>query len=556
MNKIFLDANEGAPETILFAGDATRITIPDAETLFQGDFDRQGSDLVIAGPSGSIIRVVNYFSSEDAPDLMSPEGAMLTGDIATRLAGVQNPLAYAQSGPASGQEPIGQIETLEGAAFATRANGQRVQLNVGDPVFEDDLVETGAGSSLGITFIDETVFSLSADARMVLDELVYEPGGSSNSMVMNLVQGTFVFVTGQVAPTGDMKVETPVATMGIRGTTPWVVIEGQNGQTQFGILKDPGGPVGRYEIFNKVTGERIDQIISENSVLSMDSVTSTPTPVTIDAATLAERAEAQSSAYFTYAASRARINRQNQDQNQDGDGDTPGDQSQNGDADLITGSIPGEGEGQSSAGLNGFDIDVDTGTETPDEGGGEEGSTESGTGPDGSRGGRDGNADTNLNPETSNATFQFNEDVIAVQGGFQASDDGDFGDLTFTITRQPALGAVISNGDGTFTYIPDPLFQTLQQGEVTAVSFDFIATDAVGATSNTSTVTLNVVGVNDVPVVTVVNVTGAVSDVDEDAGTPPSSNAGPQSASGSITFFDVDILDRPTATESTNSVTG
>jgi hypothetical protein len=36
------------------------------------------------------------------------------------------------------------------------------------------------------------------------------------------VQGTFAFVAGRVAHTGDMKIETPVATMGIRGTTGWV----------------------------------------------------------------------------------------------------------------------------------------------------------------------------------------------------------------------------------------------------------------------------------------------------------------------------------------------
>ncbi len=54
---------------------------------------------------------------------------------------------------------------------------------------------------------------------MVLDELVYDPGGSDNSMLVNLVQGTFVFVAGQIAPTGEMEVQTPVATLGIRGTT-------------------------------------------------------------------------------------------------------------------------------------------------------------------------------------------------------------------------------------------------------------------------------------------------------------------------------------------------
>ena len=103
---------------------------------------------------------------------------MLDGGLVARLAGPQNPLTFAQAGPAQGQDAIGQVKSVEGQAFVTRANGQRIELNVGDPVFNDDLVETGDNASLGITFVDETVFSLSANARMVIDEVVYQPGGS------------------------------------------------------------------------------------------------------------------------------------------------------------------------------------------------------------------------------------------------------------------------------------------------------------------------------------------------------------------------------------------
>ena len=73
-------------------------------------------------------------------------------------------------------------------------------------------------STLGLVFIDGTVFGLAANARMVLNEMVYDPNGSSNSSLLSLVQGTITFVAGETAKRGDMKIDTPAATMGIRGT--------------------------------------------------------------------------------------------------------------------------------------------------------------------------------------------------------------------------------------------------------------------------------------------------------------------------------------------------
>ena len=86
---------------------------------------------------------------------------------------------------------------------------------------------------------------------MVLDNLVYQPGGSTNTLNFSIVQGTFSFVAGQVAPTGDMKIETPVATMGIRGTAP-VGICSVGGPCNFILIPNPGtNHVGEYLLIGK-----------------------------------------------------------------------------------------------------------------------------------------------------------------------------------------------------------------------------------------------------------------------------------------------------------------
>lgn len=201
------------------------VTLPDPNLLISGDYSRSGSDLVITGSDGARVVVQDYFAGDARPTLTSPDGAKITGDVVEALAGPQFPGQYAQATAPDGAKAIGSVATLKGTATATRTDGVKVELKKGDPVFKGDVVETGKGSELGITFVDETVFSLSSDARMVLNELVYQPGGSSNSMLFNLVKGTFGFVSGKIAPSGEMDIQTPVAVMAIRGTAPIVELD-------------------------------------------------------------------------------------------------------------------------------------------------------------------------------------------------------------------------------------------------------------------------------------------------------------------------------------------
>src|SRR3546814_12401568 len=113
--------------------------------------------------------------------------------------------------------------------FRSKRGGSLIDLEVGDPVYQNDVLTTGGGSALGIVFVDNTVFAMAANGRMVLDSLVYNPGASDNSLLVNLVHGSFVFVSGELAPMGGMTVETPVASIGIRGTMVSLSITAING---------------------------------------------------------------------------------------------------------------------------------------------------------------------------------------------------------------------------------------------------------------------------------------------------------------------------------------
>ena len=131
------------------------------------------------------------------------------------------------------------IEHLSAVVVQASLGGQSGSATVGDSVYLGDVVSTGSDGRVGITFTDGTAFDLSPNARMVMNEFIYDPNSKSNSSLLSLTKGTFTFVAGKVAKSGDMKVNTPVATMGIRGTTPRVEIA-EDGSVKFSTLIEEG----------------------------------------------------------------------------------------------------------------------------------------------------------------------------------------------------------------------------------------------------------------------------------------------------------------------------
>jgi hypothetical protein len=208
------------------------ITIPDAHLLFAGDYTRSGNDLLI---SDSLHRFVvqSYFSGEKRPTLFSPEGAVLDPKFVEVLTGYAT---YAQAGAvAPGAKLVGHVVKMTGSASIVR-NGVAIVVNTGDNLYQNDLVQTGSNSTLGLVLDDGTTFNLLQNARLLLNELNYDPNGTSNSSLMTLIQGAASFVAGQVAPTGDMKVATPVSVLGIRGTAVVLDISSTDGTVSISVV--------------------------------------------------------------------------------------------------------------------------------------------------------------------------------------------------------------------------------------------------------------------------------------------------------------------------------
>jgi hypothetical protein len=116
--------------------------------------------------------------------------------------------------------PIAQIKTEAGAVHATR-DGKQVDLKAGDELYEKDVIDTGADGTIGLTFTDNSVLSLGPNSEVALSEYRFDSSNFNGAMTTDIRKGTLTMVSGDIArssPTA-MKVRTPTAILGVRGTS-------------------------------------------------------------------------------------------------------------------------------------------------------------------------------------------------------------------------------------------------------------------------------------------------------------------------------------------------
>jgi hypothetical protein len=227
--------------------------------------------------------LVSWLMLAGATDAIAMPSQLEAGSQPDLTEAISNPAKLAQAQPApapaaspspapESAEPIGNVATLTGHATVTRNNAS-TPLNLQDDIFENDVLQTAANSTLGVTFNDATTFSLTASAQITVDFYVYEDGGQKNGALFDIAKGTVAFVAAAVAKTGDMRISTPTATLGIRGTTG--LIEVPEGASATGannvaikLYPDADGRVGQIEV-NGRDGTRLGSLTQGASGFSI-----------------------------------------------------------------------------------------------------------------------------------------------------------------------------------------------------------------------------------------------------------------------------------------------
>lgn len=119
----------------------------------------------------------------------------------------------------AGTESIGSLRTLQGPVFLSR-NGQERAVTRPERLYQQDVVRTGKAGSAGLLLRDDTAISLGPESRLALEQFTFAPAQGRLGLVARLFKGTMAFLSGQIARLAPnaVKVETPEATVGIRGT--------------------------------------------------------------------------------------------------------------------------------------------------------------------------------------------------------------------------------------------------------------------------------------------------------------------------------------------------
>ena len=114
---------------------------------------------------------------------------------------------------------VGLIKVSKGSVQIER-NGTKVAAPVGASVQASDVIMTGADGSAGITFTDNSLVSVGPNTVFAIDKYRFDSTTHAGEFEGSLKKGRLAAISGKMvkASPESMKIRTPSAIMGVRGT--------------------------------------------------------------------------------------------------------------------------------------------------------------------------------------------------------------------------------------------------------------------------------------------------------------------------------------------------
>jgi hypothetical protein len=136
-------------------------------------------------------------------------------------------LALASPCDAQQPAPVGRIKLASGSTVIVRT-GAQLPGKIGEALYEADTLRTGADGRLGVTLKDETRLSLAPNSEVRLDKFLYAPAEGHLAFTLRVVRGIAAYVSGRIARLAPdaVRLETPTAIVGVRGTRLVIRVEG------------------------------------------------------------------------------------------------------------------------------------------------------------------------------------------------------------------------------------------------------------------------------------------------------------------------------------------
>jgi len=138
----------------------------------------------------------------------------------------------AQSGT---QDRVGRMALVEGDVHGTPPGGERVAMAPGDGVVLEHLVETGRVSRAQMTLDPNGVLRLGPETQVTVDEATIDRATGASRSVLSVLLGKIELALGSLFR-GEVTVETPTASLGIKGTVLRVQVD-EAGRTLVAVLE-------------------------------------------------------------------------------------------------------------------------------------------------------------------------------------------------------------------------------------------------------------------------------------------------------------------------------
>ncbi|CAG0954514.1 hypothetical protein BURK1_00381 [Burkholderiales bacterium] len=122
---------------------------------------------------------------------------------------------------------IGQVKSAKGEVLIER-EGRTLPAGVGTRLQSADVLRTGADGSAGVTMSDNSLLSVGPNSALTLDAFRFDATTHQGRFDATLSKGSLAVVSGRIAKQAPdaMKVRTPAAVLGVRGTRFAVKVDG------------------------------------------------------------------------------------------------------------------------------------------------------------------------------------------------------------------------------------------------------------------------------------------------------------------------------------------
>jgi hypothetical protein len=116
-------------------------------------------------------------------------------------------------------QDVGEIKTVKGAGHVERA-GKKLPMAAGMQLRQADTIVTGADGAVGITFLDNSLFSAGPNSVLVINKYRFDTTTHAGELDASLNKGSLAVVSGKIVKQSpeSMRIRTPSSIMGVRGT--------------------------------------------------------------------------------------------------------------------------------------------------------------------------------------------------------------------------------------------------------------------------------------------------------------------------------------------------